>query len=272
MKKLWIAVLILVLSVSAASAQETLPAGCNLASLGEIFNLVGDSLQDGDLSVEQASQLLGVFDGALADTQAACAGEFPAEGAVDYSEIPQSRTEDGAFVLGDPDAPVTIIEFADFLCPHCQNYKPTVDEFIAEYVVTGQAKFEYRMFPVVDRTLSPLMASMAECADVQGGNFWQAHDLLFELATESGFTALTPYVFATRAGLDYDALLSCVDTVEQVATDSALGQEIGVSGTPALRVRYGDGDAEVITVDDTAYERGALPIEVLAAVVESAQE
>src|SRR4051794_33993937 len=42
-----------------------------------------------------------------------------------YSDIPQSRTEDGAFVLGDPDAPITIIEFLDWGCPHCQAYKPT---------------------------------------------------------------------------------------------------------------------------------------------------
>ena len=58
-----------------------------------------------------------------------------------FADIPQSRTEDGAFVLGDPDAPVTIVEFADFMCPHCQAYQTTVNRFIEQYVATGQAKF-----------------------------------------------------------------------------------------------------------------------------------
>src|SRR6188474_1184283 len=54
-----------------------------------------------------------------------------------YADIPFSRTEDGAPVLGNPDAPITIIEFADFACPFCQRYEPTMQEFIQEYVATG---------------------------------------------------------------------------------------------------------------------------------------
>lgn len=277
MKKSLIVLLILLVGIVpsvAAQKEEEMPAGCNIAALGEIFTLVGESLESNDMTLEQSNAMISLFQIALEDTHTVCAGEsVMVENAMDYSDIPQSRTEDGAFVLGDPDAPVTIIEFADFLCPHCQDYHATVQEFISEYVVTGQAKFEYRMFPVIDQRLSPLMAQLAECAGtLEGGNFWEAHDVLFDLASESGFTALTPYLFATRAGLDYDEVLSCVDTVEQVVTDATLGQELGISGTPGLRVRFGDGDAEVISVDGTEYDRGALPIELLASVVESAQE
>src|SRR5688572_1885482 len=44
-----------------------------------------------------------------------------------YADIPFSRTVDGAPVLGDPDAPITIVEFADFACPPCQRYQPTME-------------------------------------------------------------------------------------------------------------------------------------------------
>ena len=55
----------------------------------------------------------------------------------DYSEIPQSFTDDGAPVLGDPNAPITIVEFADFMCPHCQEYTETIGRVIEEHVITG---------------------------------------------------------------------------------------------------------------------------------------
>jgi protein-disulfide isomerase len=63
-----------------------------------------------------------------------------------YTAIPQNRLEDGGFVLGNPEAPITVIEFADFACPHCQEYSPAIHDLIDEFVATGKAKLEYRMF------------------------------------------------------------------------------------------------------------------------------
>src|SRR4051812_21621616 len=57
---------------------------------------------------------------------------------VDYSKIPQGRTDDGAFILGDPAAPVTVMAFEDFLCPHCQDYQSVITRFIKEQVATGK--------------------------------------------------------------------------------------------------------------------------------------
>src|SRR5262249_43482071 len=67
--------------------------------------------------------------------------------ASDFNSMPQQRLSDGGFVVGNPDAAVTIVEFADYACPHCQEYKPTIDQFINNYVKTGKAKFELRIFP-----------------------------------------------------------------------------------------------------------------------------
>src|SRR5215211_8687667 len=66
---------------------------------------------------------------------------------IDFQALNPTRTDDGAFIIGNPDAPITVIEFADFGCPHCLEYKPTIEQFIRDYVVTDKARFEFRVFP-----------------------------------------------------------------------------------------------------------------------------
>lgn len=274
--KILIVLLITLLMVLPAAAQEDdpLPPGCNVDTLSEIFGNISDSLAEEGLSPNEAVVFISALESTLTATRDACAEETaPPENAIDYSDIPQSRTEDGGFVLGDPDAPITIVEFADFMCPHCQAYHPTIKQLIETYVATGQAKFEYRFFPVVDRDLSPLTASLAECSDILNpGSFWQAHDVLYEMTT-AGFHGLSPFAFAARAGLDYDEMVSCLrEDAGQVATDAALGQEAGVGGTPTIMVRYGDGDLEVITDSDgNEVNSASIPLLVLGTVIEAAQ-
>lgn len=187
-----------------------------------------------------------------------------------YDDIPKSRTEDGAFVLGNPDAPFTVVEFSDFLCPHCQDYEPVIDQFIRDYVATGKAKFEYRMLPAVDPTNSYYTAQLAECANtLKPGSFWVAHDVMFDLTTNSRFNpTTTPRTFADRMGIEYGDLLQCSTTAEQVFTDRSVAQKMEVSGTPAVLVRYGDGDMQWISGKP---ERGAPQYDMLAALADAAQ-
>ena len=157
-----------------------------------------------------------------------------------YADTPMSRTADGGFVLGEADAAVKLIEFSDFLCGSCQHYEPIIAGFIRDHVLTGQAQFEYRIFPVIDAQLSVLSASLVECADVlQPGRFWQAHDSMFQLTTEQGFTADSAAVFAEMLDMDAEALGSCAATAGQHAVDAQYGFELGVVGTPTLFVQYG---------------------------------
>lgn len=185
-----------------------------------------------------------------------------------YADIPQSRADDGAFVLGDPDAPVTVIEFADYLCPHCQDYEEVSTAFIEEYVVTGQAKFEYRFFPVVDDTLSPLLSNMSECA-AEKELFWPAHTLIYDLARERAIGGDIVQVFTEALELDEEDFTTCITEADQYITDQRLGSSLGVSGTPAIRVQVGDDDPGVLVVDDRPYSSGGIPLEQLAAFVES---
>ena len=166
-----------------------------------------------------------------------------------YTDISKSRTADGGFVLGNPDASVKVIEFADFLCPHCQEYKATIDTFIDQYVTTGQAQFEYRMYPIIDPNLSAFTAGLVECADIQSeGLFWYAHDVMFDLVSTSQFSQETITQFAETLSLDEAVLSECAATATQVLTDSNLGNSLGITGTPSIAVQYNGGEPVLLSL------------------------
>lgn len=162
-----------------------------------------------------------------------------------YDGIAMERTEDGAFILGNPDAPVTIVAFEDFLCPHCQTYQPELKQFFADHVATGEARFEFRMLPSVDPTFSGVAFSLAECAnEIEDGSFWRAHDTLFNLASSERFSAETSRKFAEQMGMSYSELLECIEGPgKQYETDSQLaGTYDRITGTPFVAYRVEGGD------------------------------
>lgn len=161
---------------------------------------------------------------------------------VNYDTIEQTRRADGGFVLGDSNAPVTIVAFEDFLCPHCQSYQPTIHEFIEQYVATGQARFEFRMLPAVDPTYSRIAGQAAECsAELEPGSFWTAHDLIFQIASTERFSAESVRKFAQQMGFNYNELLDCMSDANQTSVDAQLASSSQVTGTPTVMVRYADG-------------------------------
>lgn len=186
-----------------------------------------------------------------------------------YTDVPTLRGDDGAFIIGDPSAPVTVIEFADYLCPFCQEYHATSTQFIADYVLTGQARYEYRFFNIIDPELSSLASMVAECAYDQG-QFWTVHSEIYRLATDR---AITPDLAATVAEnmdeIDGEALVACTQEIGlfQYMEDGFYASELGVTGTPAIRVRVGDSEAGVLMIDGEAYMRGGVALDVLSAFV-----
>lgn len=139
-------------------------------------------------------------------------------------------------ILGDPDAPITIIEFADFQCPFCiRHFQETYPQLVAQY--GDQIRFVFKNFPL--RTLHPDADSAAqagECANEQG-KFWEYHDLLFGGTLGLGQEAYEGY--AEQVGLDLAAFNACLEEgryAEAVDRDYALGQQTGVSATPTFFV------------------------------------
>lgn len=189
-----------------------------------------------------------------------------------YAGLSAFRRADGGFVLGDPEAPITIVAFEDFLCPHCQNYQTTVDAFIEDYVRAGRAQFEFRFYPLVNPQYSTTMAETAECVAVQDlPRFWDAHDLLFEFARRGSLDDVIAST-ANLTNLDADALSACVERSIQFLVDTQLAQQAFVSGTPAVRARIDNGPLELIYLDGQPIDRGAPTIFQLRQLMEGAGE
>ena len=145
-------------------------------------------------------------------------------------------------------------------------------QVIETHVVSGQARLEYRMFPVVDPYASTLTANLVECAEILApGSFWRANDLMYEL-TSAGFNGLTPFTFASRAGLDYNVMTACVnEQANQVVADSELAQSTGVTGTPSILLRRADG--ELVFIEDQNGNRvmSSIPFFVLESEIAASQ-
>ncbi len=140
----------------------------------------------------------------------------------------------GRPIYGSPNAPVTVVEFADFTCPHCQAEAPHLREAIDQF--RGRAKLVYRYFPLEGpgHERSRPAAIAAEAAHEQG-KFWEMHDLLFAAKGELDDDDI--YGYAQKIGLDlpkFKASYQARKGEAQLDTDRALGEKLGISGTPAL--------------------------------------
>jgi protein-disulfide isomerase len=83
-------------------------------------------------------------------------------------------------VLGNPNAPVKIVEFSDFECPFCRRfYQDTFPQLKKEYIDTGKVALYYRHLPLPMHPNAKPFANAAECANEQG-KFWQMHDQIFK--------------------------------------------------------------------------------------------
>jgi protein-disulfide isomerase len=142
--------------------------------------------------------------------------------------------KDDDHILGDENAPVTIIEYSDFQCPYCGRlYRNALKDIKENYVDTGKVKFVFRHFPLSFHEFAQKAAEAAECAGEQG-KFWEYHDKLFENQNALKIDDLKKY--ASELGLDTTQFNDCLDSgkyKERVKSDSSLGQSQGVSGTPA---------------------------------------
>ena len=106
-------------------------------------------------------------------------------------------------VLGNPDAPVTVIEYGDFECPYCAAAAPVLRRLVEES--DGQVRLVFRHFPLADNHPHALTAALAaEAAGAQGA-FWPMHDLLFARQDRLSDVALRAY--AQELGLDGDRVL-----------------------------------------------------------------
>jgi protein-disulfide isomerase len=142
---------------------------------------------------------------------------------------------DDDVVKGDPNAPVTIVEWSDFECPFCARfYEQTLGQITTEYIDTGKVKLVYRDFPLSFHTQAQKAAEAAECAKDQN-KFWEMHDKLFESGVSGGVESFKQY--AADIGLNTATFNSCLDSGEKAAEikkDMDDGTAVGIRGTPGF--------------------------------------
>ena len=157
-----------------------------------------------------------------------------------------SFTDNASPILGDRNAPLTLIEFGDYQCTYCKNFfRETVESILINYVETGKVKILFKDFIVVDGAVggndSMNAANAAHCANDQG-MFWQFHSTLYNNWSGEGTGWLSSEQlnkFANTLELDMDEFSNCVSELKwkklvKASNDDAVA--LGVTATPTFFV------------------------------------
>lgn len=135
-------------------------------------------------------------------------------------------------ILGDKDAPITIVEFSDLQCPYCSKFHTTMNQIARDF--KGQVRWVYKHFPLESIHPFAKKAALAtECAGDQG-KFWEYTNHLFENQSKINNEFLKES--AKNLKLDSGKFDKCLDGekyLSKVNNDIAEGKKAGVAGTPA---------------------------------------
>jgi protein-disulfide isomerase len=139
---------------------------------------------------------------------------------------------------GNPDAPVTIVEFSDFQCPFCARVGETLDELRRVYG-PAQLRLVWKNYPLPFHSQARPVADAAMTVFALGGAdaFWKFHDLVF--ANQRELSAANYSRWAALAGVDvakFETELSAKHQLPKVDEDVALATRLGIRGTPVFRI------------------------------------
>jgi len=174
-------------------------------------------------------------------------------------------------ILGNPDAPIKIVEYSDAECPFCKVFHNTMHQIMNEYGKSGQVAWIYRHFPIDDR--HPIKARKeavaSECVNQIGGNiaFWKFIDRFFELTPSNNQTDIEVVIpqIVKELGINETTFNSCYNSDkydEHIENDFQNAVQTGGRGTPWSIVVAPNG--KTFPID------GAQPISVVKQIIEVA--
>src|SRR5512145_128203 len=185
-----------------------------------------------------------------------------------YGDLRAGYTDEGDPYLGSPDAPVTLEEWSDYLCPYCRRHHvQTLPSLIEKYVRPGKLRLVFRDFPLERLHPNAVHGHVAArcAAEQRADGYWAFHDALFadqawaRLPDPARYLAET----AARLGFDPERYRRCIASGEQarrVQASVSAGQALGFSGTPQFRflssasAPYPLGGAQPISRFETVLE------------------
>lgn len=166
------------------------------------------------------------------------------------------QVADSDHIRGNKNAKITIVEFSDLQCPFCSKFHTTMNQVMAAY--PNEVRWVFKHFPLNFHQYAQKSAEASECAAEQG-KFWEYIDNIF--TNQSSLNADYLATAAKAAGLNtsqFDSCLSSGKYAGKVSSDYSLGQQSGVSGTPASFI-----NGELVS--------GAVPFETIKQKIESLQ-
>lgn len=155
------------------------------------------------------------------------------------AEVSVAPVTEEDHILGNPNAPIVIVEYSDFDCPFCKQFHDTMHRIMAEYGEEGSVAWVYRHFPI--NQLHPnaeRLAAASECVAELGGNdaFWSFANLIFNERSQNELTDISQLPdFAERSGVSRSAYNTCVEEgryTEEIKSDIQAAIEAGARGTP----------------------------------------
>jgi protein-disulfide isomerase len=134
---------------------------------------------------------------------------------------------------GPDDAPVTLVEYGDYECPHCGRAHPVVKAVQRE--LEGQLRFVFRNFPLAEAHPHALLAAQAAEAAGAQGRFWEMHDMIFEHQDALQPQDLVGYAKALALDIQqFERDLEAGTYAKKVRDDFRSGVRSGVNGTPTF--------------------------------------
>jgi len=192
---------------------------------------------------------------------------------------PNPRPQANANSMGNPEAPVKIVEYSDFQCPFCRNfYTDTEPKLVENYIATGKVYFTYRSTGNWvsaniggGLTESEDAAKAAYCAGDQN-MYWEMHDMIFSnvLGEDVGsFTDRRLAAIAEKTGLDMNQYNDCYSSdkfADQAFQDGKDALLAGVQGTPSFVLTYTDANGSEVS----ELIEGAQPFSVFQEKIDAA--
>ena len=181
----------------------------------------------------------------------------------------ETFVENGSTVYGDPNAPITLVEFGDYQCHYCNVFFETIEgDIITNYVETGKVKIIFKDYNIIGSD-SVNASHGAHCAKDQG-MFWEYHDILYSNWTGENNGWASPenlIFFAEEINLDMDQWVKCMDEKphsKTILTSNEDAKKLQLTGTPAFFVINSDGQVSKLF--------GAQPFEVFKRVFDEKLE
>jgi len=157
-----------------------------------------------------------------------------------YEQVREHLNIAGNPTTGPENAPITLVEFADFECPHCREFSQNFEAIRQKF---PQVRLVYKDFPLIDiHPWAETAAIAGRCAYMQSpAAFWKMHDAIFKnqdnINPDDAYDEFNS--FAKSQGLDADGFKSCLSSPEAakaVEANRADGVTIGISSTPTIYV------------------------------------